>query len=241
MLRLRNLECGYQGRVIVTVPELEVADREILALVGRSGGGKSTLLATLAGAIPPLSGEILLNGRIADTDLLKRKVARTLQAFPLLHWKTVGGNLKLAARIRGVALESAVETLGRFSAAHLVDRFPKELSGGERARASLAQASVSQPSLLLLDEPLTGLDPIVREDVAKALFDFAHQAGCAVILVTHDLLDATRFANRVIALRPTQDFSMADCIVPTGAKNALETISAGLRGNPKETDFYADI
>src|ERR1044072_8453579 len=155
MIEIEDLVCGHGSRPVVHVPALRIADDEVIALIGRSGGGKSPLLATLAGAIPIMSGTVRLDDRPTSQAGLARTVARTLQAFPLLPWLTVQQNLQLAARIRGVHMNSPQAVLSGFSAAHIAHRYPKELSGGERARASLAQATLSRPRMLLLDEPLT--------------------------------------------------------------------------------------
>ena len=229
MIEIEDLVCGYGSRPVVHVPALHIADDEVIALVGRSGGGKSTLLATLAGAIPIMSGTIRLDGRTASQAELARTVARTLQAFPLLHWLTVQQNLQLASRIRGVRMESPHTVLSAFSAAHIAHRYPKELSGGERARASLAQATLSYPRMLLLDEPLTGLDPVVRNEVAKSLFDFAKQKSCAVTLVTHDLADAVEFADRIIALRSGGEVAVVDFSISTAAPDATKKALHAMR------------
>jgi ABC-type nitrate/sulfonate/bicarbonate transport system ATPase subunit len=231
MIEIENLVCGHGSRPVVRVPFLRIADDEVIALIGRSGGGKSTLLATLAGAIPVLSGSIRLDGRATGQVDLAKTVARTLQAFPLLHWLTVQKNLELAARIRGVRMDSPDAVLSAFSATHIAHRYPKELSGGERARASLAQATLSRPRMLLLDEPLTGLDPVVRNEVAKSLFDFAKDKSCAVMLVTHDLADAVQFADRIIVLRCAGETSVVDFSVPTAAPDATGAALRAMRGD----------
>jgi NitT/TauT family transport system ATP-binding protein len=151
-----------------------------------------------------------------------------LQAFPLLHWLTVRQNLKLACRIRGVSPSQADEILLQLSASHLADLYPKQLSGGERCRASIAESVVGSPKLLLLDEPFTGLDLLVKEEVAQAMFNFAARNSISVILVTHDLEDATRFSDRVIVLgkNPITQI-VAD--IPTARPNAAAAVEAALR------------
>jgi len=108
----------------------------------------------------------------------------------------VSGNLEKAARIRGVKLNDPDQILRLFQASHLVDRAPHTLSGGERCRASLSQAIVGSPRILLLDEPFAGLDSWVKREVADSLFEFARQSNAAVLFVTHDLHDAVEYSNR---------------------------------------------
>lgn len=227
---IRNLVCGYSGKPVVVVPQLDVRDHEVIAVVGRSGSGKSTFLATLAGALEPLGGAIRLDGAEAGAATLRDVVARTLQSFPLLHWLTVEQNLKLSARVRGARTPDVRSVLKQFSAGHLAGRFPKELSGGERARASLSQAALSAPRLLLLDEPLTGLDPVVRHEVAAGLFEFAKSRSCAVMMVTHDLADAVRYADRIVALRPRDGVAQLDFDIEADSDGAADAALKALAG-----------
>lgn len=232
MLQLTGLSCGYNDQSVVTIPALTVDSAEVVAIVGRSGGGKTTFLSTLDGSLPPLSGEILMDGKPVRTSDLRKGVARTIQSFPLLHWLSVRGNLKLAARMKAVTLsDGEIERLMKqFAASHLIDRFPKEMSGGERARASLAQAAIGQPKLLLLDEPLTGLDPIVKTEVAEALFGFARTLGATVLFVTHDIHDAIHYSNRVAALSPGPPSRIVD-VFDAAEPNLEERLVSVLKGH----------
>lgn len=231
MFELNELVCGYEGRPILRAPSLTLAPGSVIAMVGRSGVGKSTLLATLSGSLPPISGTVSFDGKPVDSAWLGENVARTLQSFPLLHWRTVRGNLELAAKVRGAQTIDAMAILKRFSADKFADKFPLNISGGMRVRASLAQAAVTRPKLLLLDEPLTGLDPIVKRDVAKELFQFARDENAAVMFVTHDLLDALRYCERVAAVSSAGPVAVIAEIVDCGASDSeqrvLSVLSAG--------------
>ncbi|MGE3839770.1 MAG: ATP-binding cassette domain-containing protein [Hyphomonadaceae bacterium] len=220
LFELNELVSGYAGRPVIRTQHLELAPGEVLAMVGRSGAGKSTLLATLSGSLPPISGTVRFQGKEVDTPWLSQNVARTLQSFPLLHWRTVRGNLELAAQIRGAQNIDALAILKRFSADGFADKFPPNISGGQRARASLAQAAVTRPKLLLLDEPLTGLDPIVKRSVAEALFTFAREENAAVMFVTHDLLDALRYCGRVAAVSSAGPVAVISEIVHSDTPDA---------------------
>jgi ABC-type multidrug transport system ATPase subunit len=233
MLEVSNVLCGYGAKPVLSISALSLPSEGVMAVIGRSGAGKSTFLASLSGMLPLLRGEIRLDGQTANTDRLRRDVARTLQSFPLLHWLTVRQNLLLAARIRKTAVPDPDALLGRFSAAHLAGRYPKELSGGERARASLAQAGVSKPKLLLLDEPLTGLDPVVKIEVSNALFHFAKSEGAAVIFVTHDLSDAISHAQKiaVVASGAKGEPNSISTIFDAKDPNVQESIMTILRGS----------
>ncbi len=181
--------------------DLTIDKREVVAIVGLSGCGKTTILKTISGEIPLIRGAVHLDGHAQKRDWLVKHLARTLQSFPLLHWLTVEGNLRLAAQIRGLLDGLDVDrVLSEFSALHLKERYPKNLSGGERCRASLAQAVLAEPKVLLLDEPFTGLDLHVKEEIAERLFSFAESHGTSILFVTHDLHDACEYATRVVVL-----------------------------------------
>jgi ABC-type nitrate/sulfonate/bicarbonate transport system ATPase subunit len=199
-LAINDLCIGYEQKVVAFIDSLAVTTAEVVALIGPSGCGKSTLLATISGAMPSISGAIQIMGAPRTVEWRMQNVSRTLQNFPLLHWLTVKENLTLAAKIRGVAIQDVEGLLGLFQASHLAGKFPKTLSGGERCRASLAQALVSPPALLLLDEPFSGLDVAVKEQVANAVFNLVKERGIPVLYVTHDLLDACAFSNRIVIL-----------------------------------------
>jgi ABC-type nitrate/sulfonate/bicarbonate transport system ATPase subunit len=113
---------------------------------------------------------------------------------------TVRQNLQRAAAIRGASAPDTEKVLASFAAQELADRFPTSLSGGERCRASLSQALVGDPKVLLLDEPFTGLDVAAKRFVADHIFRVARSTGAGVIMVTHDLYDAVKYAGRVIVL-----------------------------------------
>jgi NitT/TauT family transport system ATP-binding protein len=212
-LRLTALQAGYGDVVIASIDSLQIAPGEVVAIVGPSGCGKTTLLRTIAGSLPAVAGSIWIDGAAADQSLRQQLTARTLQAFPLLHWLTVEGNLKLAARLRGGLRVQTRELLTEFRAEHLAARFPNELSGGERCRASLAQAVVGSPRVLLLDEPFTGLDTLVKDDVAGSVFEFARAREATVLFITHDLHDAVVYSDRVVVLSsssPSALFGIVD-------------------------------
>jgi NitT/TauT family transport system ATP-binding protein len=204
MLCIQEAEFGYNGRAVVQIARLDVGAGEKVALVGRSGCGKTTVLAAVAGVIEPLKGLLEIEGAERDSQWRARNTARTLQNFPLFHWLTVRQNLELACRIRRVSSDHGDEILDQFSCLDLADRYPGGLSGGERCRASLAQAVVARPKLLLLDEPFTGLDTLVKEDVANSLFGFAALRHLGLLLVTHDLTDAVNFSDRILVLAGPQ-------------------------------------
>jgi ABC-type nitrate/sulfonate/bicarbonate transport system ATPase subunit len=225
--QVSNLSVGYGSAAVLQVDSLTVHGGEVVAVVGRSGIGKTTLLAAIAGSLSVSSGEILFWGLPEPASIRRKHTARTIQSFPLLHWLTVRGNMLLACKLRGVSPLRVDAILEEFAALHLADRFPVSLSGGERCRASLAQAVIAKPSLLLLDEPFTGLDTSVKKEVSEALFSFAEKNRAGVLFVTHDLHDALDLSNRVVVLggaSPAKIFRHVD----TSHPNALGLVREAL-------------
>lgn len=228
LLSAQGVHFGYKDVPVIKIECLDVRPGERVALVGRSGCGKTTVLATVAGMVEPISGELHIQGAARDALWRARNTARTVQSFPLFHWLTVRQNLLLACRVRGVKPHHIDDILEQFAASSLANRYPKRLSGGERCRASLAQAVVADPKLLLLDEPFTGLDTIVKEDVAESLFEFARRTQIGVLLVTHDLNDAIEFSDRVLVLGGAP-VTRVLAEIPTNQPSALNTVRNLLR------------
>lgn len=200
-IELNGLKIGFSGRVVLECPQLVLNSGEILGLLGASGTGKTTMFATVAGNIEPIGGDIRRADQILTREWRRRNIARTLQNHPLLHWLTVEQNVLLAARLREIRGVDPRKILDEVAAAHLADRYPANLSGGERCRVSLAMGLVSQPQILLLDEPFNGLDAVVKREAARAVKDFTRRHRCAAILTTHDIEDALECSRKVAVIR----------------------------------------
>jgi ABC-type nitrate/sulfonate/bicarbonate transport system ATPase subunit len=229
MIEVQGAQIGHVDQLVAGPIDLSVRQSEIVAIVGPSGCGKTTLLKTISGEIPLLGGRLIVDGQTRPRPWLVTHLSRTLQSFPLLHWLTVSQNLILAAKIRGIDALNIDDVLEEFSALHLKTRYPRTLSGGERCRASLAQAVISRPKILLLDEPFTGLDLQVKEDIAEHLFSFARTHQTAIVFVTHDLYDACGYAQRVTILTARRPASVGAVVDPTDA-DALDQIRHAMRG-----------
>jgi tungstate transport system ATP-binding protein len=200
----RNLQVIRGGSLILNVPSLVVSDGEILVLIGPNGAGKSTLLQTLSALAKPSGGEILFRGQRIGTDIpvlqYRRRLAMVLQE-PLLFDTTVYNNVASGLKIRGMkrdVIEPIVaKALERFGIAHLRDRSARTLSGGEARRASIARAFATNPEVLLLDEPFSALDPIMRETLIEDLEQVLRETRITTIFVTHDRTEALRLATRL--------------------------------------------
>jgi NitT/TauT family transport system ATP-binding protein len=184
--------------------DLIVADGEPLAIIGPSGCGKSTLLLAIAGLVAAGAGTIRVAGESVVAPRLH--TALILQDFGLLPWKTVTHNAALGLEIRHVpAAERArrvAEALERVGLAEFAGAYPGELSGGMRQRLALARALALEADLLLMDEPLSALDALTREDLQGLLLDIWRQRGHTSVLVTHSIEEAVYLGRRVVVLTP---------------------------------------
>ncbi|HWM59023.1 MAG TPA: ATP-binding cassette domain-containing protein [Pseudonocardia sp.] len=200
----RDLVVTAGRRELLAVPALDVTAGETVAVLGPNGAGKSTLLRALAmvgGG--QLRGEIRLDGRPAGTAALRAAVAAVLQR-PILQRATVLDNVAAGLRLRGVrrsaARGRAHPWLAALGITQLADRDARTLSGGEAQRVAIARALAVAPRVLLLDEPLTGLDATTRADLLADLRSVLQQLGAAVLIVTHDRDEARALAQRTVLL-----------------------------------------
>ncbi len=197
-IRVRGVTRTFAGGVeAVAGVDLVVAPGCFLALIGQSGCGKSTLLRMIAGLDVPTKGAIDIEG--SDD---RAGVSFVFQDAHLLPWRTVQDNVALPLELRGRAKAEArtraSEALGDVGLGDAGDRYPAELSGGMRMRASLARALVSKPRLLLLDEPFAALDEISRQTLDDQLRALHRTHGMTIVFVTHSIAEATYLAERAV-------------------------------------------
>ena len=209
MLDLRNISKHYGGKTVLAIERLEVPAGRTTVLIGPSGCGKSTLLRLIVGLILPERGTIHIGGTLLSAQnrtRLRRRMGYVIQEGGLFpHW-TVRDNVTVMARFLGWARPRIEQRLGELADlvhldAGLFARYPDELSGGQRQRVSLMRALMLDPDLLLLDEPLGALDPMIRYELQKDLKAIFERLGKTVVLVTHDLAEAAWFGDRVVLLR----------------------------------------
>lgn len=184
--------------------ELEIAAGEPIAIIGPSGCGKSTALLLAAGLLAPSSGTV----RVAGEPLagVRRQTALILQEYGLLPWKTVAENAGLGLQLRGVSRasrEAAIgEALERVGLGEFARAYPAELSGGMRQRLALARVIALDADLLLMDEPLSALDALTREDLQGVLRDLWRKRAHTQVLVTHSIEEAVFLGRRVVVMTP---------------------------------------
>jgi tungstate transport system ATP-binding protein len=198
--RLEGLRKEYAGRTVVDIERLDIRRSDILALVGPSGAGKSTLLRLLNFLESPSSGRIFYQGQAMDGNapLNVRRQITTVFQRPVLMQSSVYENAVYGLRLRGQSANSRVtDLLARVGLAELAKAPARKLSGGEMQRVALARALVIDPSVLLLDEPTANLDPYnigLIEDIVRR---HNRERSTTVVLVTHNVFQARRLADRV--------------------------------------------
>ncbi|MEU4129001.1 ABC transporter ATP-binding protein [Streptomyces wuyuanensis] len=206
MLALENATVRFGRRAALDAVDLEVADHEIVCVLGPSGSGKSTLLRAVAGLQPLDGGRVLLGGADqAGVPVHRRGVGLMFQDHQLFPQRDVGGNVAFGLRMRGVPkgeqrsrVEELLELVGLPGAAR---RAVGALSGGEQQRVALARALAPSPRLLMLDEPLGQLDRTLRERLVVELRAVFRRLGTTVLAVTHDQGEAFALADRVVVMR----------------------------------------
>jgi putative spermidine/putrescine transport system ATP-binding protein len=205
-LSIRGLTRQFGAHTAVDDLSLEIAPGELLALIGASGSGKTTTLRMVAGYEMPDAGQIVIDGRdITRLPPQRRDFGMVFQHFALFPHMTVGENVAFGLEARGVKradrrgrAEKALANVGLEGA---VGRQVQSLSGGEQQRVALARALVIEPRVLLLDEPLSNLDPTLRRTTREELRATLHRLGVTALFVTHDQEDAFAVADRVALIR----------------------------------------
>jgi inositol-phosphate transport system ATP-binding protein len=205
-IEFRNIAKKFGDVEVIPNMNLAIEDGEFVALLGPSGCGKSTSLFMLAGIYMPTSGELLFDGHVVnEVEAKDRNVGIVFQSYALYPHMTVRDNILFPLRFKKTPRE---EALSRVNAAadlvhvgELLDRKPSQLSGGQQQRVALARALVKEPQLLLLDEPLSNLDATLRLTMRTEIKSLREKLGVTTVLVTHDQIEATTMADRIICMR----------------------------------------
>lgn len=209
-LILKNIYKRYSAKApwVVNDFSLDIAQGELLALLGESGSGKTTLLRILAGFEIPEKGKIVLNGQtLADESTFvkpeKRAIGMVFQDYALFPHLTVAQNILYGLKQKKSAqsrqrLQEVLELIGL---PDIGAKYPHQLSGGQQQRVALARALAPQPSVLMLDEPFSNLDEVLKDQIREDMRQIIKKSGITAILVTHDTKDALAMADRIAIMR----------------------------------------
>lgn len=235
-LEVRHLTRSFDGRVAVDDVSLSIEPGQVTCLLGPSGCGKSTTLRIIAGVDRQDAGDIRVDGRAISSAEVnvppeERRIGLMFQDFALFPHLSVAGNI--AFGLNGTRTEQrqrVEELLARVGMSAYIDRYPHELSGGEQQRVALARALAPKPSIMLMDEPFSGLDDRLRDGIRDETLELLKEAGTAVLLVTHEPAEAMRMADEIALMR-------AGRIVQRGAPYNIYNAPA----DREAAAFFSDI
>jgi sulfate transport system ATP-binding protein len=202
-IELRNVSKRFGDVVAVDDVSLTVADGELVALLGPSGGGKTTVLRMIAGLEVQTSGDVLIRGeRMNDVPVQKRNIGFVFQSYALFKTMTVHDNIAFGLKIKKWPREASTarveELLKLFGLEGLGRRLPHQLSGGQRQRVAIARALAPKPDVLLLDEPFGAVDAKIRQELREWLVRLHEELHVTTIFVTHDQEEAMEVSNRIV-------------------------------------------
>ncbi|MCW5720693.1 MAG: ABC transporter ATP-binding protein [Devosia sp.] len=201
-LNIRNITAHYGQTKVLEDLSLDIAEGELVSLLGASGCGKTTTLRLVAGFLQPTSGTITLGGKdLTRLPAYQRDIGLVFQNYALFPHLSVADNVGFGLKQRGISGEARTKRVGamleRVGLAHLADRLPAALSGGQKQRVALARALVIEPPLLMFDEPLSNLDAKLRVDMRVEIRQLQRANGTTSVYVTHDQEEAFSISDRV--------------------------------------------
>lgn len=202
-IELKNVSKQFGGVPAVNNVSFSVNEGELMALLGPSGGGKTTVLRMIAGLEMPTSGDVFIRGqRVNDLSVQKRNIGFVFQNYALFKnmnvFKNIAFGLKIKKWKRADIKARVAELLNLFGLEGLEKRYPHQLSGGQRQRVAIARALASKPSVLLLDEPFGAVDAKIRQELREWLVTLHHDLNVTTIFVTHDQEEALEVSNRIV-------------------------------------------
>ncbi len=208
MIELENISKSYKGKFVLKSINLKIKENQTIVLIGPSGCGKSTLMRIITGLVKPDNGQVKHNGNIINAANLmqfRRKIGYVVQEGGLFPHLTVFDNISIMSKEfkeEKFNVQKRVEELCRLTKfpMELIHKYPAQLSGGQGQRVSLMRALMMNPEILLLDEPLGALDPLIRYDLQNDLKYIFIELNKTVIMVTHDLNEAVFFADEIVLM-----------------------------------------
>ena len=204
-LELRSVQKSFGTTVAVADSNLTIAPGEFVSFLGPSGCGKTTTLRMIAGFEEPTAGQILLGGNdITHTPIHKRHIGMVFQSYALFPTMTVAENIGFGVKIAGADKHTVAarvaDMLALIDMQNFATRYPHQLSGGQQQRVALARALANNPTMLLLDEPLSALDAKIRESLRREIRDIQQKLGITTVYVTHDQQEALTLSDRIVVM-----------------------------------------
>ncbi|RFE02135.1 ABC transporter ATP-binding protein [Streptococcus parauberis] len=238
MIRFNKVSKVFGDTSVLHEQSFQVNDREFYVLVGSSGSGKTTLLKMINCLIEPSSGEILLNKKPQkDYDLREMRLSMgyVLQQIALFPNLTVAENIALVPEMKKwTEAEISTKTKEFLSKVGLnpeeyMDRYPKDLSGGEQQRVGIVRAIISYPRILLMDEPFSALDPISKKQLQDLMLDLHREFDMTIVFVTHDIKEAIKLGDRVAILDKGQIIQVdtPEAIIANPANDFVASLFGG--------------
>lgn len=228
LVEARDVEVAFPSGVqALSQLNLDIPRGQFVSIVGVSGCGKSTLLRLIAGLLSPSSGEVLVQQ--ARPASARRQGAGTSFVFQdptLLPWRTAQENVALPLELSGPAYGDVPQALTLVGLQDFAGSYPHQLSGGMRMRVSLARALVTQPDLLLLDEPFAALDDITRQELNEQLLTIWQSQRPTCVFVTHNIAEAVFLSERVLVMSSRPGRVIADFVVPLAHPRSAELRSS---------------
>ncbi len=240
MVSIDAVTMSFGNFVAVENVNLTVADGEFLAIVGPTGCGKSTILNAIAGLLRPSHGKVSIDGKAVTG--VHNDIGYLFQQDALLPWKTALENVELGPMFKGVNAserrKSALNWLAKVGLKGFEHRYPHQLSGGQRKRVQMAQALITGPKVILMDEPFSALDIHTRHLMQNELLRLWQEERRAVVMITHDLEEAIALGDRVVVLAAGPRSRVIDSF-PVDLDRPRDV--AEIKLDPRFMDLYRDI
>ncbi|EGJ27910.1 ABC transporter ATP-binding protein [Streptococcus porcinus] len=238
MIRFNKVSKQFGDTLVLQEQSFQVNDREFFVLVGSSGSGKTTLLKMINCLIKPSSGEILLN-KIPQAELdlreMRLSIGYVLQQIALFPNLTVAENIAIIPEMKKWTKEETIQRTKDFlnkvnlPAEEYMNRYPKDLSGGEQQRVGIVRALISHPKILLMDEPFSALDPISKKQLQDLMLALHREFDMTIVFVTHDIKEAIKLGDRVAILDKGQIIQVdtPEAIVENPANDFVASLFGG--------------
>ncbi|TDX82109.1 NitT/TauT family transport system ATP-binding protein [Neorhizobium sp. R1-B] len=240
MVSIDAVTMSFGSYVAVQDVNLSVADGEFLAIVGPTGCGKSTILNAIAGLLKPSSGTVAIDSQPVRG--VQNDIGYLFQQDALLPWKTALENVELGPMFKGVGTaerrEQSMKWLAKVGLKGFEHRYPHQLSGGQRKRVQMAQALITGPKVILMDEPFSALDIHTRHLMQNELLRLWQEERRAVVMITHDLEEAIALGDRVVVLAAGPRSRVIDSF-PVDLERPRDV--AEIKLDPRFMDLYRNI